>query len=205
MIRINLLPDEYKKTKGKGAPFEFNIAKMGPKVLQIAGCSLAALIALHLVLCLFIFLRGSSLKKLDYKWRLLQPKKIEMDHLRADSSAAGKIIAPIKQLVESRMTWADKLNKLSELITPGIWFSRISLEKEARDPQKGTFQKILNIEGFASSAYGDETALVGRFIKALQEDGDFFKDFSAIKLGPMEKQSSDDISTMHFKISCFLK
>lgn len=205
MIKINLLPDEFKRTQKPKASFEFKMPEFGPKAIKIAVISLSILIGFHILLVISIFLKDSSLKKLDSKWSSLQPQKIEIDRLNSEITAVEKTVLPIKQLVEKRFLWSKKLNQLSDLMTPGIWFTRLSIEIQVKDAQKGDYIRILNLEGCAASLYGDETALVGKFIKALQEDKDFFQHFSEVKLGPMQKAMIEKNEIMNFKVFCIFR
>lgn len=205
MIKINLLPAEFKKAQRPSRHFEFQVPKFGPKAFKIAIILLSFLAGLHFLLVISIFLKSNSLKKLNLKWQTLQPKKIEIDHLNSQINSIEKTVSPIRQLVEKRLLWSKRLNELSDLMTPGIWLEHLSIETQIKDAEKGIILRILNLEGCAAALYGDETSLVGKFIKALQENKDFFQHFSEIKLGPMEKAILENNPIMKFKILCFFR
>lgn len=205
MIKINLLPEELKKTPKPSKAFKFDINALGPKAFKALIIFLSALVALHIILVVSIFLKDSSLKRADLKWQKLQPVKIEIERISDESRGIEKRILPIRQLIEGRAMWARRLNQISDLLTPGIWLTRIYQETHLVDTQKGVSTRALNLEGCASSVYGDETALVAKFIKSLQEDKDFSGQFSEIKPGPMEKAMLENNPVMNFKITCFYR
>ncbi|MCX5715362.1 MAG: hypothetical protein NTV07_00520 [Candidatus Omnitrophica bacterium] len=197
MIKINLIPDELKKTQAAKQPFKFELDKLsllGPKVMKIGVYCLIVLAGLHVILILAIFLKADSLKGLDSKWVLLEPKKAEVEAVNAEIVSVEKVVQPVNNLMGQRQLWSKNLNQLSNLMTPGIWLTTLSLEPH-----------MLRLEGCASSLYGDETGLVGKFIKALQDDREFSAQFSEIKLGPMERGALDKTPIMNFKIFCIMR
>ena len=107
---------------------------------------------------------------------------------------------------------------------PGIWLTELSLggKKETirdivlsprkrrktvpdKTRPKTRLVRYLQLEGGASGSYGSETATVGRFIKSLKKNEEFFKYFSKIELAEMQRQRVKDIEVMNFKITCYFK
>ena len=228
MITINLLPGEFKKKKvEKSKPedkkadkkraeepkraFKFETVKFdkvltfSPKLFKIGGVVLAVLIGFHLLLGVLLFSEAKALKQLDSQWQPLQPKKLELEKTNSESISIEKLTTPISQLVEARLMWSKKLNELSDLMTPGIWLTRLSVEKQFEEKAAGEFKKVLKLEGCAFSSSEDETSLIGKFIKVLQEDKNFSFDFSQIKLGPIEKAMIEKNTVMNFKVFCVIK
>jgi len=188
-------------------PFELgglDLAKFGPQFFKAVRYGVVAVIALHLLLGLLLFMKGVSLKTLDAKWQSLQSRKLEIEKVSKEQSSLEKIVLPMRQLTQGACFWSRKLNKISELITAGVWLTRLSTETQGQGA-KGPPSRILELRGYAASAYGDETGLIGKFAKALQDDKDFAGDFSEIKIGPMEKETTENAPVMNFKISCLLK
>lgn len=207
MIKINLLPPEVKKAQKQKAkkPVEFHIPKLGPKLIKAGIYSLSVLIGLHLILGISILFEGISLKNAELKWERLHPDRIEIERIAKEAASIEKFTAPVKELYDKRILWSRELNELSNAITPGVWLSRFFIETQVRNAQKGEFQRILNLEGRAASLYGDETALVAKFVKSLQDNKGFFRYFSDIKLGPMERLTVESNPVMNFRVFCYFK
>lgn len=205
MIRINLIPVELKKDQKPKASFEFGIPELGPRLLKPALYLLSVLIGLHFLLALSILAKSVSLRTLNYKWQRLQPDRAEVERVNSEIANIEKTAFPIRQLIEKRVLWAKELNQLSDSMSTGVWLTKLFIETQIKDAKKGEYARILNLEGCAASLYGDETALVAKFVKALQADKEFFKYFSDLKLGPMEKGTLESIPVMNFKVFCFFK
>ena len=114
----------------------------------------------------------------------------------------------------NRLSWAKKLNSLSDCLVAGIWLTGISCEDKQMDVQvqvKSKFEtkkvalRYLNISGYASSAGEDSTALVGKFIKSMKDDPSYFADFSEIKLESIKSEKVLDQEVMSFRITCLFK
>lgn len=219
MIKLNLLPGEFKKKKvadkpkkekdekkPKKAPIQLDkFLKFGPQAVKIGRIAGIVLIGLNLVLGTFVLFKQLSLKSLDSQWKPLQPKKAELDKTNSEYATIEKLAGPIRQLVEGRFLWAKKINQVSDLMIPGIWLNRLAIEKQVKDAQKGDYVQTLILEGCAASSFGEETALIGKFIKGLQEAKEFSSDFSEIKSGPLEKTMLEKTPSMNFRVYCVFK
>mgnify|MGYP001575698925 CR=1 FL=1 len=205
MIKINLLPETAKKQQKSKKPFEFEMPKIGPEAIKAGIGFLSVLLAGHLLLGLSILLKEVSLNKLEAKWQQLSPRKKDVDKVKEEVEAVEKMVAPVRMLVNDRMSWSKILNQLSNLITPGVWLTKLYVQTQISSPQKGEYARSLNIEGCAASLYGDETSLAAKFTKALQDDKEFLGYFSEIKLGPMEKNALENIPVMNFQLFCLFK
>jgi hypothetical protein len=124
-----------------------------------------------------------------------------------------------------RFSWAKKLNDLSDSMTPGIWLTELSydeklgevqrpalpspLKKKGANENAPTTEKVvlryLTISGMASSMGEEGTALIGRFIKNLKANNEFYSDFSEIELGTITREKVDDQEVMKFNITCLFK
>lgn len=204
MIKINLLPKELKKeqkAKKVSQPLEF--PKIGPKLFKAGIYCLCVLLGINMLIIGSTVAKSVSLKHLNNKWQTLQPNKAEIDSLNAQIGGIEKNILPVRNLLKKRILWAEELNALSNLITPGVWLTKFFIQKQPAE--KGTYKYVLNIEGCAAALYGDEATLIANFVKALQSDREFFKNFSEAKMGPMEKAMVDKMPVMNFKIFCLLR
>ena len=206
MIKINLLPHEFGKAQRPKRSLRLDIPKLGPKLKKLSVYLLSVLAGLHILLGLSIFLKTVSLKKLNAKWQRLQPSRAEVERLNKEIAELEKIIMPIRQLVAKRIIWSKELNQLSDSMVPGVWLTKLFIQSnQVRDAKDNEYVRVLNLEGYAASLYGDETVLVAKFIKAMQDNKEFFKYFRELKMGPMEKATLENAAVMNFKIFCFFK
>jgi hypothetical protein len=65
--------------------------------------------------------------------------------------------------------------------------------------------RYLIISGYASRLGEEDTALIGKFMKALKENPSFYSDFSDIELGTIKRDKIEDQEVMGFKITCLFK
>lgn len=192
MIKINLLPEELKISQKKKRNIEFKMPVITPRVWRIIGISAGMLAGLHIVFFISIMISTASYKELDKKWQSIQPDRIDAEKLIAQADGIEKKIAPIKKLTQDRILWARELNRISDLMTTGIWMNRLSIQSA----------KTLTIDGCAAALYGDETALIAAFMKALKDDREFSVYFDEIKMGPMQEAELEKNPIMRFKIYC---
>lgn len=204
MIKINLLPKELKKEQKPKKPLpKLEIPKIGPKLFKAGLYLLCALLGINLLVIVSVITKSISLRGAKAAWAALGPNKAEIDALNAQISGIEKDILPVRNLMAKRILWAQELNALSDLMTPGVWLTKFFIQKQAME--KGDYRYILNIEGCAASLYGDEATLIANFVKALQDNREFFKNFSEAKIGPMEKAALDNMSIMNFKVFCAMR
>jgi len=102
-------------------------------------------------------------------------------------------MAALDGITNRRFLWAEKLNGLSDLVLPGIWFTRVRTDSEKR----------LIIEGSVISKKEEAMAAVGKFMKDIREHESFFKDFSNIKLETAQRRSIDDKDVVDFRIALY--
>lgn len=194
MIEINLLPEELKKTK-KEAPFSLPAGVDLDAVKKKALWLFAGLLVFIAVLPAGgIFIRDSQMKMMARKEKKILPKVSELQKLNEETSVLKTRASIINELTKRRFLWAQKLNELSDLTLPCLWFTRIYT-----DGSSG-----LVIEGSVVSANEEEMANVGKFIKAIKEDDEFFKYFKNIKLETVQRKTKYTTDVVDFKIALFL-
>ncbi|MFH0763732.1 MAG: hypothetical protein V1927_01855 [Candidatus Omnitrophota bacterium] len=232
MIEINLLPEELKKkNEPKFKKFDlsglnidnFNIKKM--PLVKIGIIAVTALAVFHLALFLVGTTCKDSLASLAKKKDALLPKKNEADSLRNELARINKKVTAIDGLMVKRFSWAKKLNSISDALTSGIWLAELSYDEKAGDrlvavartsndkSKKGSSRsvaekvvyKYLVLSGYASSMGEQGTALIGKFIKSLKENSQFYSDFSEITLDSIKSDKFHDQEVMNFKITCLFK
>lgn len=218
MIEINLLPEELRKKKARFAMPKINIALLP----ALAGAGILMLL-LPGILALLVTINNSSYEKMSGEWAGVKGRKVAVDILSNNNREIKKKIGTIKSLMEKRVSWSKKLNQLSDLILPGVWFTSISidaksvavkpegtpLKKAGRKAKKAVVERIeipcLAIEGNVSPQRGEELAIIGKFIESLKSNSDFFRDFSSIELDSTELLTIGEIEVMKFSINCYFR
>ena len=192
MIEINLLPEGMRKRKG----LQLNLNLEMGKVKVIAG---GAVVGILILLIVFLSL-GSSIRKrqtrrLLAREQVISAQKSEIERVNKEAAVLRTKITTLEQITKREFLWAEKLNNLSDLILPGIWFTRIHTDLENR----------LVIEGSVISKEEEAMALVGKFMKGIREDKNFFVGFSNIRLESVQRKNIDERDVVDFKIALYFR
>jgi len=192
MIEINLLPEEMRK---KRQP-QFKLDLEMEKVKVIGGAAAAGVLIILVLFCMM----SSFIRKKQAQRLLLKEQNFAQDTL--DVEMINKEIVTLKAkmnmmdgVTSRRFLWAEKLNYLSDLILPGIWFTRIRTDLEDK----------LVVEGSVISKQEEAMATVGKFMKNVRDHQAFFKDFSNIKLESVQRKSIDERDVVDFRIVLYIK
>lgn len=221
MIEINLLPEEDRKKKRSAPKIETTMTNFsGLPIISMAMIAIGAILAVQLALFAIGVVSGMAFNSMNLKYKNILPKKNETLQLKAGVDAANKKVAAIDELMVKRFSWEKKLNALSNSMIPGIWLTELQYDEKATDlpksaagtakkqqskaPEK-TLARYLVLSGAASGMGEEGTALIGRFIKSLKDEAEFYSDFSDIELGTIKREKMDDQEIMTFKITCLFK
>ncbi|MCQ9208022.1 MAG: hypothetical protein NG712_01395 [Omnitrophica bacterium] len=196
MIEINLLPLELREKK-KVVFEQFFKTRSAFIILGI-------LILLHALMHILFALNGMRLSKLEKSWQGLSEKREQIAQLNREVAKFDREIPLIEQLIETRILWSEKLNRISDLIINGIWLNEVVLEKQKARARGGTSEHLM-IRGSAASRTKDEPALIGRFMQNLKDDSIFSADFVEIELGPIKKRQIAQTEVMDFVFICRFK
>ena len=227
MIEVNLLPEERRKKQERFKKIDLSgIDLKNIPIVKVAAGVFAVLIIIQTLL-FFIGLYGRvHFASLEKKYIDISPKKKEADALKFQIDNITKKVKAIDELMVNRFSWARKLNALSESMTQGVWLTEIHYDEKIIDrvvtppaPQKikGKAEelvkpvtekiaaKYLIMSGYALNTNGEGTALIGKFIKTLKANDNFYSDFSDIQLGSIKRDKMEDQEVMSFKITCLFK
>ena len=186
MIEINLLPEELKaKTKAKVKPVK-------PKETQVSQASLekikylfylvplivGVLLITHLLLAGITIFKNNQLGMLNGKWRALEPQRKMLTDFSQEYASFSEDEKTVLQAVQQRVAWAEKLNKLSLFLPSGVWFNEIAFSS-------GNF----TLKASVISLQKDEMGLINKFIDSLKNNPGFFKDFTALEIGSVNKRN----------------
>ena len=191
MIEINLVPEEFKlKPKDKKMSFGF-----APKYFTyMVPAVLGLLIFVHIYLAGLLMLKNSQLGSLNKKWQGMASQRKVVEDFNKEYSLFSSEAQAVKQLSQRRVTWAKKLNNLSLLLPPGIWFTELSVSP-----------KDFTLHCAVVSLEKNEMGLINQFMDNLKHDSDFFKDFTALDLSSVQKKTIGGYEVAEFILTGALK
>jgi len=193
MIEVNLLPKELRKPARK-----VNIELPDVKFVPIAIGLVALIIFIQLALSFTVNAKRRRVVELEKKWSDLRPKKEEVLVIDRQVNALGDRLNSISDIKKTSVSWARKLNALSDSLIPGMWLTSLTVEDDSG-------RRYLSIRGNISSFWKDETAMIGKFMKTLKENRSFAKDFEEIKLDTIQQKTVKDSEVMDFSIKCYFE
>lgn len=182
MIEINLLPEELRtKTKARAseqaAVTKVVLANQDKLFIYAIPALLALLIAVHLYFTVVAISKNTQLISLNRKWLSLEPQKKTLDAFNKEFSSGSQDANFAQLLINQRVLWSQKLNKLSLHLPTGVWFNEIMFNG-----------KSITIQGSVISMQRDQVSLVNKLLDDLKMDTDFSKDFSSFELTSMQNK-----------------
>lgn len=197
MIEINLLPEELRNRVVK--PLKTEALKTGAKpgaqqLILLVPVIFIVLIIVHIVMVFSGIAKASQLNMLKAKWNKAAPERKILEDFKNEHTLNSGVTNEMQKLLNERITWADKLNRLSLALPPGVWFEAISVSG-----------KVFLLEGKAASLNKDEISLLRNFIDGLKNKPDFTKNFSSLELSSIQKEAIAGQEVADFKIAGTLK
>jgi Tfp pilus assembly protein PilN len=191
MTPINLLPPSLKRKQEK----QVLELQMLPGILFLVG--IAVILSLIWVVLNFnLGAKQARLNELNSRWSKIEKDIKRLEELRLNKANLKKRAQFINRALGSEVHWAELLNRLSDALPDGVWFTNISIKT------KSGASRELKITGRAVSL-GDEemVELIERFVKNLSEMDIFSRNFSDIKLGALNRIKVGEWDTMKFELT----
>jgi len=191
MIEINLLPEELRRQKR--FDFKFDLEMLG-NIKFLAGGIFAGVLV---ILLLFLFI-GSSVRKnqiirLMAKEQAISPQKAQAEEANKEILSLIARMGELSEITKGKFPWSRKLNDLSDVALPGMWFTRVYTDSGGR----------FIIEGSVISKREEAMATVGKFMKDARENQSFFRDFTDIKLESVQRKGTGDKDVVDFRIALY--
>ena len=225
MILINLLPPELRRKETPKLVLPEIPVK---KTLMVLA---AAVLALQLLLSIVAVFYATRFKIVQHETARLSAKMEGVRQAKTKTSAAAKKMQDIRMLTEKKFYWALLLNEISVTATRGIWLRSLSVEemvvekpskkdaaskdkkpaeKKKKDAKAAVAKKletekykVLKLEGSCGGGSGQETALIGKYLKSLRESTYFKALFgSNIDLSGMKQRKMGEVDVFDFTIYC---
>ena len=216
MIQLNLLPPEYRKKKSSftleqlpgvhALPLQLLSGLPLQRIYLFVG---GGLLALYTLAFLGVQINALTLKRLETEWAQLSQEREKIKQMTQNYTELEATEKAVEKL-HHQFRWSQKLQQLSDSMVRGVWLRELSLGEYHGEgvvlpggAQSGNQpERVLILTGTAASPKGDQTALVGRFIRSLNENKDFFADFKGVKLESIKRRTIQSLDVMDFKILC---
>ena len=179
MIEINLLPEELRNRIIK--PVKSAIASSGIKgapqqLILVIPMIFALLIIAHIILAFLGITRSAQLSVLKGKWERSALERKAWEDFNTEYTLLSGDSQEIQRLSNERICWSEKLNKLSLVLPPGVWFEAVLVSG-----------KEFQLHGKVVSLSKEEVSLIRQLMDALKNDANFFKDFNTLELSAVQK------------------
>jgi Tfp pilus assembly protein PilN len=188
MIEINLLPDELKARNKRAEQTGI------PVYLVIVPALVGVMLLVHLGAGVIQGVKAWQLGTLKGKWNTLEAKRKEVEAFKQQSLSQSKDVTAIQGLLNRRIAWSQKLNRLSLDLHPGVWFTDILVNPNA-----------FILKGSVVSLNKDEFAAINTFLSTLKSDAAFFKNFTQLELGPVKRKSMGEYEVFDFVLNGAVK
>lgn len=207
MIEINLIPPELKKKPSQFSNIDlsgFDITNI--PVFKISAGIGVALVIIQIMVIASGMLLNSQLVSAAKRYSSILPEKKEADALKAKVADINSRAKAIDDLVVKRFSWARELDMLNDSVTAGIWLSEVSYDEiPSNDGRKANMPGALVINGYASGVGEKGAAMIGKFIKSMQDNRSFSADLAGVNLVSTKSDKVSDQDVMSFKIRCPFK
>ena len=202
MIEINLLPDNLKAQKSSSA-------REVPLNMILISIN-AVLIVILLIVTAVNVSKVLTLNALNTRLKGLAPEQQKIITLQRRIESLKNTNGLFSYLVSDRFLWAKKLYDLDEQIIPGVWLRTLSLERMVVNTMvdvslPGNSSNCLKIGASVVSPAHDEMGIIGKLIRNLKTNNDFFEHFNNIELEGVVRRSIGGVEVMDFTLICSFK
>jgi Tfp pilus assembly protein PilN len=198
MIEINLLPEEkrVKIRKAAAAPGKpaVPVSESLKKLVYVVPAAVGILMVVHAYLAFSQVSLSVALGSLAGKVQSFQPQMKNIAGFKVKFESFTQDEKIMQELAKANINWAEKLNRLSLDLPPGIWISDLSASSAQ-----------LIVKCSVVSLDTDPVELINRFISALKDDPDFFNDFSSFDLGSVQKRTAGNYEVADFAVTLEVK
>jgi Tfp pilus assembly protein PilN len=204
MIRVNLLPEEYRR-----------VEKAPPSLVLLMVVGIAVL-CLALYFCVAFSLRSRSLRT-DLASKIAQRDELrekvkEADRLEAEIASYRKRLNTIMSIRASRIYWSKKLYLLANKTPNNVWFASVKMEQKDSYPASAKPETIkdggrLELQGYQKSY---DSKIYAGYRETLQKDRMFYSDFARpeppkFKAEDWPEAREEDRHTLWFEVVLYLK
>lgn len=157
-----------------------------------------ALIALlYIVFAVNMKIKRSRFVNLESKYQNYIDLRNEVQTLKEDIYSLNKGFGLINESLFKKFFWSEKLLNISEIMPDELWLNSIKIGRGNE----------IKLQGFLLPVSTEERpiAVLSRFMRRLQENKEFFKDFSEVSLVDVRSVSAKDKEIFEFNIALKIK
>jgi hypothetical protein len=186
MIRVNLLPEEYRRIERAPLPLLLLII-VGIAVLCLA-------ISFCVYLSLSVKTKGSELKRTIAERMVAEERAKWADRLQAELDSELRRLNTIMSIRVSRIYWSKKLDLLAKIAPSDIWFASVKMEQKDPYPASAKPETIkdggyLQLQGYQRLF---DLGKYGLFREALRKNRIFYSDFASMGMPTVMKSYWDE-------------
>lgn len=190
MISINLIPEDKQKRRRRGGILPVGFVLPREVIIGLIGGFIVLLLATHILFQAIILVKFVDLKSKQAYWNKILPEKTKVDDVMAQLRSRNLRIKTINDIRSSSgISWARKLNAISDAMLRGIWLR--SIEKEGA---------TILIEGSSVSKHKVEMITVHNFVKNLKENEMLMRGVSLVELDSIKTRKVGDTSVADFMV-----
>ena len=204
MILINLLPAELRRKEAAKIVLPEIPVK---KTLWAAAAAVLALQVLMSVAALYFSLRHHWAQ---HETEVLSSQLGDLRRIKSRTVSMTDKLKEVKALTDKKFRWALVLNELSMTATRGVWLrslgvEEITLQKPQKEAPPGKYT-VMKLEGSCTGGSGQETALIGKYLKALKDSAYFNELFDKnIDLSNINQRKIGESDIFDFVVQCRFK
>ncbi|MBF0484678.1 MAG: PilN domain-containing protein [Candidatus Omnitrophica bacterium] len=194
MIEINLTPIESRKKRKKGT-FMKGLNVPLEVIIGLGGGLLGLLLCVYVLLIIANLGKAGELMSLKKQWEQMQPTKVKIDGVLSELRSLQSIKSDVEKIcTANRIVWSKKLNIIADLLTKGVWLTRM---------EQG--EKILVLKGRAISKQNEVMSNIHAFVAKLKGSADFMADVKDVELGNILAAKVNTVDVLEFSIKVNLK
>lgn len=193
MIEINLIPPTLRKKKKS----EFSLAGLMVSLEAVIGLGaglIVVLILVHVVLGVMNVGAMAQRKGLRKELEALSSHRQEADKVLGELKILQETESTMRDILPKQISWAQKLNILSDRIPNGMWLRRLWLENN-----------VFSVEGSAITTNDEAMINVHKFFSDLKDQKEFQDEFNDMELGSIQRRKAGSIEIADFLITMELK
>ena len=218
MPQINLLLSGSKKKIVTGVTstkkWEVELAGVMPQFIKHSAICFGVSLFIWIILAIIVSAREKAVRSFEDKVKASVASPKEIEQLKKERSTLEKKMKIMSDLASRKFLWFEKLELISAMVPDGVWLTGISAQQKKITP-KGVNpaginhtadlgEKTVFVVSGTAMAYKiqDAVSLIGDFIKNLQTNESFSKDFMEIKLNTVSKGTIGGLDVMRFDFLC---
>ena len=185
------MPEDLKTQPKKNS---FTVGSQIQLIIYGALLAVSILVILNLYLLISNTLAGGELKALNSKWVNLETQRKTLDVFQKEKSVFASNDKLMQQILVNRISWSEKMNKLSLKLPSGVWFNELVANR-----------KELVIKGSMFSTEKQEVFSLNKFVDDLKADPKFSKEFEKIEISSLQRKRIGGYDVVDFVLSAKLK